>query len=64
MSAKTYRIKEGAPQHYIGGRFYAAGATGVTLPEGVNPGQWLAAEGEPEADDPKPAKADKADKAK
>lgn len=38
--AKRYRIKEGAPPHYLWGDLHKEGAI-VTLPEGCTPGRWL-----------------------
>lgn len=42
--APRYRLKDGAPDHYINGRIVRAGtpaAQSFTLPEGVEPGDWL-----------------------
>lgn len=36
----SYRLKQGAPRHYLAGRFYYAGDR-IPLPPGVKPGQWL-----------------------
>lgn len=46
--AVRYRIKDGAPKHYIDGRLLGAGAV-VTLKPGVQPGLWLEQIGKPEA---------------
>lgn len=55
-SAKQqYRIKAGAPVHYIHNRLFPAGSI-VTLPEGVTPGMWLEAI---EAPKPEAKKQDK-----
>ena len=38
--AKRYRIKEGAPPHFMWGDLHKAGAI-VALPDGTKPGRWL-----------------------
>lgn len=40
----VYRLKDGAPKHYIAGQILRPGdaaAESIRLPEGVEPGEWL-----------------------
>lgn len=53
--AAVYRLKDGAPTHYIAGMILRPGdprAEAIRLPEGVEPGEWL--------EEVSPAKAGKA----
>lgn len=53
-SAKTYRIKDGAPDHYF--PFYGIVKAGAVIKYDGRPGMWLE-----EVKPPKPPKAEKAE---